>query len=102
MGLQVTDLYDWIRKTMEKNSWNSDMGISIVTAYINSREMETGELEMLYALLMYPEKYWKLVNFYYNGKKTWISEKNYEKLEKIRNQESDRQKFIAKIKDLTV
>ena len=102
VGLQVTDLYDWIRKTMEKNSWNSDMGISIVTAYINSREMETGELEMLYALLMYPEKYWKLVNFYYNGKKTWISEKNYEKPEKIRNQESDRQKFIAKIKDLTV
>ena len=102
VGLQVTDLYDWIRKTMEKNSWNSDMGISIVTAYINSREMETGELEMLYALLMYPEKYWKLVNFYYNGKNTCISEKNYEKLEKIRNQESDRQKFIAKIKDLTV
>lgn len=51
------------------------MGISIVKAYINSREMETGELEMLYALLVYPEKYWKLVNFYYNGKKTWISEK---------------------------
>ena len=29
-------------------------------------------------------------------------EKIDEKLEKIRNQESDRQKFIAKIKDLTV
>ena len=60
------------------------------------------EQQVLYYLFRYPEKYWKLVNFYYNGKKTWISEKNYEKLEKIRNQESDRQKFIAKIKDLTV
>lgn len=59
-------------------------------------------MEVLHALLLYPEKYWKLVNFYYNGKKTWISEKNYEKLEKIRAQEPDRQKFIAKIKDLRV
>ncbi|MBU5479180.1 hypothetical protein KQI69_08185 [Eubacterium sp. MSJ-13] len=102
VGLQVTDLYDWLRKTMEKNGWNSEMGIAIVKEYMKGREIESGEIEVLYALLLYPEKYWKLVNFYYNGKKTWISEKNYEKLEKIRKQESDRQKFIAKIKDLIV
>lgn len=102
VALQITDLYDWLRKTMEKNAWNSEMGLMIVKEYMNGREIEAGELEILYALLLYPEKYWKLVNFYYNGKKTWISEKNYEKLEKIKKQESDRQKFIAKIKDLTV
>ena len=102
VGLQITDLYDWIRKTMEKNGWNSDMGLSIIKEYMGSRKIEAGEMEILYALLLYPEKYWKLVNFYYNGKKTWISEKNYEKLEKIKKQETDRQKFIAKIKDLTV
>lgn len=32
------------------------------------------------------------------AKRRGFQEKNYEKLEKIRNQESDRQKFIAKIK----
>ena len=102
VGLQMTDLYDWIRKIMEKNGWNCELGVSIVEEYIKKREPEPGEMEVLYALLLYPEKYWKLVNFYYNGKKTWISEKNYEKLEKIRAQEPDRQKFIAKIKDLRV
>ena len=102
VGLQMTDLYDWIRKIMEKNGWNCELGVSIVEEYIKKREPEPGEMEVLHALLLYPEKYWKLVNFYYNGKKTWISEKNYEKLEKIRAQEPDRQKFIAKIKDLRV
>ena len=102
VGLQMTDLYDWIRKIMEKNGWNCELGVSIVEEYIKKRESEPGEMEVLHALLLYPEKYWKLVNFYYNGKKTWISEKNYEKLEKIRAQEPDRQKFIAKIKDLRV
>ena len=81
---------------MEKNSWNSDMGISIVKAYINSREMETGELEMLYALLMYPEKYWKLANYYYSHNKAWISEKNTQKLKKLTGQKEAWQNFGTK------
>lgn len=102
IGLQITDLYDWLRKVMEKNGWNNEMGMSVIKQYIGGREVDKSELKVLYALMLYPEKYWKLVNFYYNGKKTWISEKNYEKLEKIRKQEEDRQKFISKIKDLIV
>lgn len=31
----------------------------------------------------YPEKYWKLANYYYTHNKAWISEKNLEKLEKL-------------------
>ena len=31
----------------------------------------------------YPEKYWKLANYYFSHNKAWISGKNTEKLTKV-------------------
>ena len=39
IGLQVIDLYDFIRKVMEKNSWNIDIGINAIDAYRREREL---------------------------------------------------------------
>ena len=102
IGLQVIDLYDFIRKVMEKNSWNMDIGINAIEAYRKERELGTEERKVLYALLLYPEKYWKLVNFYYNGKKSWMSAKNFEKLKRICSQEEERHKFLKEVKMLLI
>ena len=40
------------------------------------------------------EKYWKQCNFYYNGKKSWMSSKSYEKLLRMRGQEENRMRFL--------
>ena len=47
-----------------------------------------------YYRLAYPEKFWKIVNFYYNSRKAWIPGKNQEKLEKLVAQEKEKQKFL--------
>ena len=39
-------------------------------------------------------KYWKQCNFYYNGKKSWMSSKSYEKLLRMRGQEENRMRFL--------
>ena len=102
IGLQVIVLYDFIRKVMEINSWNMDIGINAIEAYRKERELGTEERKVLYALLLYPEKYWKLVNFYYNGKKSWMSAKNFEKLKRICSQEEERHKFLKEVKRLLI
>ena len=43
---------------------------------------------------VYPEKLWKIVNFYYNSGKAWIPEKNQEKLDRLLEQEAARKKFL--------
>lgn len=58
------------------------------------------EAEFLYLLLLFPEKFWKQINFYYNGKKSWMSMKNYDKLLKIESQEERREKFLSEAKGL--
>ncbi len=102
IGFQITDLYDFIRKVMEKNSWNMNTGIQIIEAYKKERKLEKEEQKVLYALLLYPEKYWKLVNFYYNGRKSWMSAKNFEKLRRVCGQEKERINFLKEVKKLLI
>lgn len=100
IGIQIRDLYQFMRKVMEKNGWESSLGISVIKEYQKERSFEPGEGELLYTLLLYPEKYWKLVNFYYNNRKSWSPAKNLEKLKKICHQQEQRMACLEKIKGL--
>ncbi|MCH5268446.1 MAG: hypothetical protein J1E62_08895 [Lachnospiraceae bacterium] len=100
IGIQVLDLYGFLRKVMEKNGWRQELGMQLIEAYRKQRKLSTEECHLLYTLLLYPEKYWKQCNFYYNGKKSWVSGKSYEKLLRIRKQESGRLQFLEMTKGL--
>ena len=100
LGIQITDLYDFLRKIMEKNNWDTKQGIKILDSYCQVRMMQKEEAAFLYLLFLFPEKFWKQINFYYNGKKSWMSVKNYDKLLKIKEQEQKRRKFLTEAKGL--
>ena len=82
------------------HGWQAEFGKSLIDAYDRERKLEETERRVLYAMLLYPEKYWKLVNFYYNSRKSWMSSKSYEKLLRIRGQEEGRIQFLEMIKDI--
>ena len=67
-------------------------------AYEKVSALEKEEYLQLYYRLAYPEKFWKIVNFYYNSGKAWIPGKNLEKLNKVIDQERDKLKFLDKLK----
>lgn len=98
IGIQVLDLYGFLRKVMEKNGWKCELGMEILEVYRQNRTLSEQECKLLYTLLLYPEKYWKQCNFYYNGKKSWMSVKNYDKLLRLQAQEQDRRQFLETIK----
>lgn len=97
-GLQLMDFYDFLRKLMEKNNWEKHRGIRAIEAYQKERDWGLEEAKLLYILLLFPEKFWKQMNFYYNGKKAWMSMKNFDKLKKIEAQELARRKFLREVK----
>ena len=47
--------------------------------------------------LSYPEKFWKIINQYINANKSWIPEKNVEKLRKVIEQNGRKRELIDKI-----
>lgn len=99
-GVQILDLYGLLRKIMEKNHWNQRLGEELIACYEKERGLTALEKNFLYMLLLYPEKYWKQCNFYYNGKKSWMPNKNYEKVLKIQGQENCRMEFLKTVKSL--
>jgi len=100
IGLQVCDLYQFVRKVMEKNDWDILYGSNIIEAYDRVKPISKAELKVLYLLLLYPEKFWKITNFYYNGKKSWVSGRNTQKLNMIGEQNAKKEMFLRKLESI--
>ena len=98
LGHQVSDLYRFMRKVMEKHGWDEYLGCSMLDAYDAMLPMSRNDRRCLYFLFLYPEKYWKQLNYYYNANKAWIPEKNMEKLKTLESQREARRRFLSRIK----
>ncbi len=97
LGEQMEDLYHFMRKVMEKHDWNVGLGQEMLAAYDKILPLSRRERLMLYYLFLYPEKYWKQINFYFNANKAWIPDRNTEKLRVLEQQMEEREKFLIKI-----
>ena len=90
------DFYLLFRKISEKCDWSLDMEQSMLDAYQNRRVFPPIEWRSLCLRLAYPEKFWKIINFYYNSRKSWMPNRNYDKLESLIHQEKNREKLLNK------
>ena len=86
-----------MRKVLEKQDWDPDLGLRIAEAYDRIRPLDRPERENLKLRLAYPWKFWKLVNYYANNPKVWISGKTVEKLGRM---EGQREAWLAFLKNL--
>ena len=87
----VRDLYLLMRKLLEKSNWSVALGRELLSAYEELKPLSALSKIDLYYRLAYPEKFWKVANFYYNSGKAWIPGRNLEKLERVVEQEENRQ-----------
>ena len=93
----VRDLYLLMRKLLEKGNWSVSLGSELLAAYERESPLTAMSRIDLYYRLAYPEKFWKIVNFYYNSGKAWIPGRNQEKLEKLIAQEKEKQHFLDEV-----
>lgn len=93
-GYIVSDLYHILRKILEKNDWDTRLGIELIEEYNAVNSLTDDDLRLLLALFAYPEKFWKLINAYFNSRKIWIPKKNLDKLLLVIEQNRMRLDFI--------
>ena len=96
-GKQVVDLVNFLRKMMEKNSWSIQLGRSILEEYDKVVNLTEGDRKLIYILLLFPEKFWKISNHYSNSHKAWVSGRDIEKLEKLSEMEPARVRFLENV-----
>lgn len=93
---QILDFYNIIRKALEKNQYQMKILEEGIQNYNEVLPFQEEDYRLLYLLLSFPEKFWKISNQYYNNKKCWMPPKNLEKLKKTIEQNEKRKKFLEK------
>lgn len=93
----IRDLYLLMRKLLEKGNWSVALGRELLEVYGKERPISAASRIDLYYRLAYPEKFWKIANFYFNSGKAWIPGKNQEKLDKLLVQEKEKQQFLDEV-----
>ncbi len=74
--LRVYDIANLIRRKMRKCDWDiSKIGL-IIQSYSSVAPLSIEELEVMKIILQFPQKLWRVVNRYYNSRRSW-SEKSY-------------------------
>ena len=96
-GPRLMDLYLFMRKVMEKNRYDYSFYESGIKGYAELVPLTGEDHRFLYYLFLYPEKFWKISNRYYNHRKSWVSPKMEEKLNRLLDQSADRQHFLKKL-----
>ena len=92
----MRDFALFFRKVMEKNNWREEVGQLMLRGYQKHKSISVEDRIQLYYRLSYPEKFHKIVNFYYGSSKVWIPAKNMEKLDKILKQEEEKTLFLER------
>lgn len=100
--IQVEDFYYYLRKVMEKYGWKERLGDSLINAYSAVKPLSENEIEYIKIRLIYPEKFWKVANSFYNSNKAWISSKNLEKLEIAIRQTREKERFLHNVFSFTI
>ena len=83
---------------MEKHEWSQSLGQEMLSAYDKVMPLGKRDRESLYYLFLYPEKYWKQLNYYFNANKAWTPAKNVEKLHSLKEQQEARGRFLERLK----
>lgn len=92
--IQMADLYRFMRKVLEKYNWNCELGKEMIRLYHQRNPLSSEEWQNLKVRFLYPEKYWKIANYYYTHNKAWNSDKNTEKLKILIKQKQEKERFM--------
>lgn len=74
--LKVYDLANLLRRKMRKCNWNPTEAKFIMDQYRKIEPLGEKDLYVLKTMLQFPQKLWRVINKYYNSKRSW-SEKSY-------------------------
>jgi spore coat protein I len=69
--LRVYDIANLIRRKMRKSGWDISKAGSILNEYGSISPLSRDELEIMRIILGFPQKFWRVVNRYYNSRRSW-------------------------------
>ena len=69
----TVDVAEFIRRFYKDTACSGYEAGEIIEIYSNKRELSQNDIKMIYAMLLYPSKFFRLCNSYYNKRRSFIS-----------------------------
>ncbi len=74
--IRIYDVVNLLRRKMRKCSWNMQKASLLLDAYIEISPISSDEITIMKAMLLFPQKFWRVANRYYNSRRSW-AQKNF-------------------------
>jgi spore coat protein I len=97
--IRTHDIVSLLRKIMSECNWNVEVAINVINWYDVVSKLDKYEMKIIYALLEYPQKFWRIANRYYNSRRTRPETGFYNKLEDVISEKKFYSDFLIRFKE---
>jgi CotS family spore coat protein len=98
--IRIYDLVNLLRRKMRKCNWNPVKARMLLDAYSESVPPSDDEIVVMKAMLLFPQKFWRVANRYYNSRRSWAQKNFTGMLEEVIAEYDDHVAFMKRYDDL--
>lgn len=99
IDLKVHDLCNFINKVIKSFAFDIEKANLMIENYCSTNTLNKRELEVLHAMLTFPEDFYSISKDYYTKRKDWDEDVFLDRLKRKSNYKEDREEFLEKFKD---
>lgn len=81
--IRIYDLVNLIRRKMRKCNWDPSKASMLLEAYCELEPLSRDEIVVMKAMLLFPQKFWRVANRYYNSRRSWAQRNFSAMLEEV-------------------
>ncbi|MFX0548324.1 CotS family spore coat protein [Hathewaya histolytica] len=96
--LRAYDISNFITKVLKRREWDIDIAKLIIDSYNSISKLKEEEYEVIYAFLMFPQRFWRLSNRHYYNETAWIQNTFMKKIQTLSNEKESYINFINEFK----
>jgi CotS family spore coat protein len=96
--LRVYDLSNYLIKVLKRRDWDIKYCNLIIDTYNKINPLKEEEYRVLFAFLLFPQRYWRLANRYYYNEISWGTAALHKKLKSLNDEQELFNKFIEEFK----
>lgn len=96
--VRVYDLANFIIKVLKRREWDIEVCKKIIDSYNQVEPLKEEEYRILYAFLVFPQRFWRLCNRYYYNESSWVQTTFINKITSLCGEKELFSKFLEDFK----
>ncbi len=97
--VRAFDLSNFMIKVLKRREWDFEIAKLIIDNYNEISPIEDDEYMVLYAFLMFPQRYWRICNRYYYNEVNWVQNTFNKKMEELIQEREKFESFMRQFKE---